>query len=77
MMNTYCGGDKGAMGRMIDAIEKGEERDEGLLERFGRMKMYLEKKDEQAGEWVLQVGSGLHRPPSHTWVLVSLDDGAS
>lgn len=57
MMNTYCGGDKGAMGRMIDAIERGEERDEGLLERFGRMKMYLEKKDEQAGEWVLQVGS--------------------
>jgi hypothetical protein len=40
---------------MIDAIERGEERDEGLLERFGRMKMYLEKKDEQAGEWVLQV----------------------
>jgi len=54
-MNTYCGGDKGSMKTMISAIERGEERDEELLARFGRMKAYLEKRDEQAGEWVYQV----------------------
>jgi len=54
-MNTYCGGDKGSMRTMIAAIERGEERDVELLERFGRMKAYLEKRDEQAGEWVYQV----------------------
>ena len=55
IMNTYCGGDKSAMRTMISAIERGEERDEELLARFGRMKAYLEKRDEQAGEWVYQV----------------------
>jgi len=55
IMNTYCGGDKGSMKTMISAIERGEERDEELLARFGRMKAYLEKRDEQAGEWVYQV----------------------
>lgn len=54
-MNTYCGGDKGAMKVMVGCIERGEERDVELLERFGRMKAYLEKRDEQAGEWVYQV----------------------
>jgi hypothetical protein len=54
-MNTYCGGDKGSMRTMISAIERGEERDQDLLARFGRMKAYLEKRDEQAGEWVYQV----------------------
>jgi L-amino acid N-acyltransferase YncA len=54
-MNTYCGGDKSAMRTMVAAIERGEERDQELLERFGRMKAYLEKRDEQAGEWVYQV----------------------
>jgi len=55
MMNTFCGGDKGAMGRMVSALEKGEERDEELVRRFEGMRAYLEKRDEQAGEWVLQV----------------------
>jgi len=54
-MNTYCGGDKSAMRTMVAAIERGEERDVELLERFGRMKAYLEKRDEQAGDWVYQV----------------------
>jgi hypothetical protein len=54
-MNTYCGGDKSAMRTMIACIERGEERDVELLARFGRMKAYLEKRDEQAGEWVYQV----------------------
>jgi len=49
------GGDKGAMGRMVRALEKGEERDEELVRRFEGMRAYLEKRDEQAGEWVLQV----------------------
>ena len=40
---------------MVGCIERGEERDAELLERFGRMKAYLEKRDEQAGEWVYQV----------------------
>jgi hypothetical protein len=40
---------------MIAAIERGEERDGELLGGFGRMKAYLEKRDEQAGEWVYQV----------------------
>jgi hypothetical protein len=57
IMNTYCGGDKSAMRTMIACIERGEERDVELLERFGRMKAYLEKRDEQAGEWVYQVCS--------------------
>ena len=56
-MNTYCGGDKGSMRTMVACIERGEERDVELLERFGRMKAYLEKRDEQAGEWVYQVCS--------------------
>ena len=55
IMNTYCGGDKSAMRTMVAAIERGEERDVELLARFGRMKAYLEKRDEQAGEWVYQV----------------------
>ena len=55
-MNTYCGGDKGAMRTMVAAIERGEERDGELLERFGRMRAYLEKRDEQAGDWVFEVG---------------------
>lgn len=55
IMNTYCGGDKGAMKVMVGCIERGEERDVELLERYGRMKAYLEKRDEQAGEWVYQV----------------------
>jgi len=55
IMNTYCGGDKGAMRTMVAAIERGEERDGELLERFGRMRAYLEKRDEQAGEWVHKV----------------------
>jgi len=55
IMNTYCGGDKGSMKTMISVIECGEERDVELLARFGRMKAYLEKRDEQAGEWVYQV----------------------
>jgi hypothetical protein len=60
IMNTYCGGDKGAMKRMVGCIERGEEKDGELLERFGRMRAYLEKRDEQAGEWVHQVS--LPRP---------------
>jgi len=56
-MNTYCGGDKAAMRTMVLAIERGEERDGELLERFGRMRAYLEKRDEQAGEWVIKVSS--------------------
>ena len=54
-MNTYCGGDKGAMKSMIECIQKGEEEDEELLERFGKMRAYLEKRDEQAGDWVFEV----------------------
>lgn len=55
-MNVYCGGDKGAMKSMIEAIQRGEEEDEELLERFGKMRAYLEKRDEQAGDWVFEVG---------------------
>jgi len=43
------------MRKMVTAIERGEEKDVELLERFGRMRAYLEKRDEQAGEWVLKV----------------------
>jgi len=55
-MNVYCGGDKGAMKSMIETIQRGEEEDEELLERFGKMRAYLEKRDEQAGDWVFEVG---------------------
>lgn len=54
-MNVYCGGDKGAMKSMIETIQRGEEEDEELLERFGKMRAYLEKRDEQAGDWVFEV----------------------
>jgi len=60
-MNVYCGGDKGAMKSMIETIQRGEEEDEELLERFGKMRAYLEKRDEQAGDWVFEV-----RPSSST-----------
>ena len=46
------------MRTMVAAIERGEERDVELLERFGRMRAYLEKRDEQAGEWVHKVSFG-------------------
>jgi hypothetical protein len=55
IMNVYCAGDKGAMRRLVECVESGEEKDSTLLERFGRMRAYLEKRDEQPGEWVLKV----------------------
>ena len=54
-MNTYCGGDKGLMKRMIEDIESGKAVGEEVMERYERMRGYLEKKDEQPGEWVYEV----------------------
>lgn len=56
IMNTYCSGNKTLMQKMIEDLESGRvDVGEEIRGRYERMKGYLEKRDEQAGEWVFQV----------------------
>ena len=78
-MNLYCHGDKGLMKRLVEDIESGVEVDEEIKERYGRMKGYLEKKDEQPGDWVYEVSpetshliTSLSTPPTPSLLVPSL-----
>lgn len=68
IMNTYCRGNKELMRHLIEDIESGKDVGEEVMERYERMKGYLEKRDEQAGEWVFQVSSpSSERKRSNRW----------
>lgn len=61
IMNTYCNGDKGLMQRMIEDVESGKDVGDEIRGRYDRMRAYLEKRDEQAGEWVAEVRTSPYR----------------
>lgn len=62
-MNMWCGGDRNAMKKLMEKVERGKEQRKEILDAVQGCKDYLTMKESsRVGDWVKEV-SGPHHSP--------------
>lgn len=63
IMNMWCGGDRNAMKKLMEKVERGKEQRKEILDAVQGCKDYLTMKESnRVGDWVKEV-SGPHHSP--------------
>lgn len=65
IMNVWCGGDRNAMKKLMEKVERGKEQRKEILDAVQRCKDYLTmKENNRVGDWVKEVSVLITHPRS-------------